>query len=178
MSNAGWLTITSGGAGTGNGSVYMQASANTGGARTGTVTIAGQTLTVQQSAAAQNACGATDVTSKVVPIGLGQPNPEPYFPNTYTQAITIVNRSSSILQAPLWLVLVGAPNHQPSPFDLSFNHLADRQTTCFDPAGSGMFLLNGSLSPGHSVTITPVFFVDTSASLSYTPKLLSGTPSK
>ncbi len=178
VSNVGWLTIASGGAGTGNASVYIQASANTGGARTGTVTIAGQTLTVQQAAPVQNACGALDVTPIVAPIGRSQPIPEPFFPSTYTQDITVINRSSSVLHAPLWLVLVGVPNHKPSPFDLSFNHPADGQTTCFDPAGSGMFLINGSLSPGQSVTITPIFFVDIGASLSYTPKLLSGTPTK
>jgi hypothetical protein len=176
VSNVGWLTITSGGAGTGNASVYIQASANTGGARTGAVTIAGQTLTVQQSAPVQSACGATDVTSMVL-ISRGTRVATLYTPNQYTQDITIKNVSGSTLQAPLWLVLVGVPNHQLSPFDLSFNHPADGQTTCFDPAGSGMFLINGSLSPGQHVTITPVFFVDIAASLSYTPKLLSGTPS-
>ncbi|HVH26161.1 MAG TPA: BACON domain-containing carbohydrate-binding protein [Vicinamibacterales bacterium] len=50
-SNAPWLTITSGVNGTGNGSVGFSALANTGGARTGTLTIAGATFTVTQQAA-------------------------------------------------------------------------------------------------------------------------------
>lgn len=48
-SNASFLTITSAASGTGNGSVTFTAAANTGGTRTGTLTIAGQTVTVTQS---------------------------------------------------------------------------------------------------------------------------------
>ena len=49
-SNAWWLTITAGSAGTGNGTVSYSLSANaTGSARTGTMTIGGQTLTVTQN---------------------------------------------------------------------------------------------------------------------------------
>jgi len=51
-SNAPWLSITSGASGTGNGSVGFSAAANSGGSRTGTLTIAGQTFTVTQAAAA------------------------------------------------------------------------------------------------------------------------------
>lgn len=47
-SNAGWVTITSGGTGSGNGSVAFTVATNTGVARNGTLTIAGQTFTVTQ----------------------------------------------------------------------------------------------------------------------------------
>lgn len=50
-SNASWLTITAGGSGMGNGTVNYSVSANTGAARTGTLTIAGQIFTVSQAAA-------------------------------------------------------------------------------------------------------------------------------
>jgi hypothetical protein len=53
-SNVPWLTIASGASGTGNGSVGFTASANTGGARSGTLTIAGQAFTVNQAAAPCN----------------------------------------------------------------------------------------------------------------------------
>ena len=50
-SNAGWITITSGSSGTGNGTVNYSVAANPGpGTRTGTLTIAGQTFTVNQAA--------------------------------------------------------------------------------------------------------------------------------
>lgn len=47
-----WLSVTSGGSGTGNGSVTIAASDNTGAARSGTVTVANLTVTVNQAAAA------------------------------------------------------------------------------------------------------------------------------
>jgi hypothetical protein len=46
-----WLTVTSGAAGSGNGSVGFTASANSGGARAGSLSIAGQTVAVNQTAA-------------------------------------------------------------------------------------------------------------------------------
>lgn len=48
-SEAGWITITSGATGTGNGTVGFTAAANTGPARTGTINIAGQDVSVTQS---------------------------------------------------------------------------------------------------------------------------------
>jgi hypothetical protein len=50
VSNAAWLTVTSGAAGTGNGTVGFSIAANTGAARAGTLTIGGQTFTVNQEA--------------------------------------------------------------------------------------------------------------------------------
>jgi hypothetical protein len=48
-SNTSWVTITSGTSGNGNGTVSYSVAANTGGFRTGTLTIGGQTFTVNQS---------------------------------------------------------------------------------------------------------------------------------
>ena len=50
VSNAGWITVTSGGSGTGNGSAGFSVAANTGAARTGTLTIGGRGFTVSQAA--------------------------------------------------------------------------------------------------------------------------------
>jgi hypothetical protein len=47
-SNASWIKISNGASGTGSGTVQYTTDANTGTARTGTVTIAGETLTVSQ----------------------------------------------------------------------------------------------------------------------------------
>jgi len=49
-SNASFITITSAASGTGSGTLSASVAANTGAARTGTVTIGGQTVTVNQSA--------------------------------------------------------------------------------------------------------------------------------
>ena len=48
-SHAAWITVRSGSSGTGNGSVTFDVGANTGAARSGTLTIAGQTFTVNQA---------------------------------------------------------------------------------------------------------------------------------
>ncbi len=48
-SNDGWITITGGGSGSGNGTVSYSVAANTGPARNGTMTIAGQTFAVSQA---------------------------------------------------------------------------------------------------------------------------------
>ena len=55
-SNAPWITITAGATGTANGSVAFTVAANTGTARTGTATIAGQVFTVNQAAAPPPPC--------------------------------------------------------------------------------------------------------------------------
>ncbi|MFI5091454.1 MAG: neprosin family prolyl endopeptidase, partial [Terriglobales bacterium] len=47
--DAGWLHVTSGASGTGNGTVGYSVDANSGSARSGTLTIAGQTFTVNQA---------------------------------------------------------------------------------------------------------------------------------
>jgi hypothetical protein len=50
-STAPWLSVTSGASGSGNGSVAFTVAANPGSARSGTITVAGQTFTVNQAAA-------------------------------------------------------------------------------------------------------------------------------
>jgi hypothetical protein len=48
-SNSGWITITGGASGSGNGTVSYLVAANTGPARNGTITIVGQTFTINQA---------------------------------------------------------------------------------------------------------------------------------
>ncbi len=50
-SSASWITVTSGASGTGSGPVGFSVASNSGSARSGTLTIAGQTFTVNQAAA-------------------------------------------------------------------------------------------------------------------------------
>src|SRR5262249_55096700 len=50
--NGDWITLTSAPSGSGNATITFTAAANSGAARTGTLTIGGQTLTVNQAAAA------------------------------------------------------------------------------------------------------------------------------
>jgi hypothetical protein len=55
-SNATWITVTSGATGNGNGVVGYSIAANAGAQRTGTLSVAGQTFTVTQAAAAAPPC--------------------------------------------------------------------------------------------------------------------------
>jgi BACON domain-containing protein/all-beta uncharacterized protein len=68
-SNASWISIASGASGTGNGSVSLSVAANIGAARTGALTIGGQTFTVTQAAAACSYSIAP--TSQAVPAAGG-----------------------------------------------------------------------------------------------------------
>ena len=56
-SNDGWITVTSGASGSGDGSVGFTVGANSGAARIGTIAIGGQTFTVTQSSPAAPSCG-------------------------------------------------------------------------------------------------------------------------
>jgi hypothetical protein len=72
VSQADWITVTSGASGSGNGSVGLSVAANTGPSRTGTVTIAGQTFTVTQAAAPAPVCAyALDDTGESMPAAGG-----------------------------------------------------------------------------------------------------------
>lgn len=70
-SNDSWLTISSGATGTGPGPVTFSAAANSGGARNGTLTIAGQTFTVNQAAAPPPCSFSVSPTSASLPVGGG-----------------------------------------------------------------------------------------------------------
>lgn len=65
-SNVNWITITSGGSGSGNGTVLYSVADNTNGSpRTGTLTIAGQTFTVAQQGIAVPTCTLTASASTI-----------------------------------------------------------------------------------------------------------------
>ena len=63
-SNVPWLTITSGSTGIGAGTVSITVAINAGGARSGTLTVAGQTFTVNQAAASVNCTYAINPSSQ------------------------------------------------------------------------------------------------------------------
>lgn len=64
-SNASWITINSGTPGSGNGTLNFSVAANTGLARTGTLTVAGQSYTVNQAVACPTVTGFTPPRSGV-----------------------------------------------------------------------------------------------------------------
>src|SRR6185295_12700153 len=71
VANAGWLTLTSAASGRGNATVSFSIAENTDTSpRSGTLTIAGQTVTVNQAAAAPPSCSYT-VAPLSIPAGSG-----------------------------------------------------------------------------------------------------------
>jgi hypothetical protein len=65
VSNATWITVTAGQSGSGSGSVGFAVAPNQGGTRTGTVSIAGQTLTVTQAGTASCSYAVAPTTQAV-----------------------------------------------------------------------------------------------------------------
>lgn len=82
VSNVGWITITGGGAGTGDGAVTYQVAPNSGGPRTGTLAIGGHVVTVAQGNTFSNTASIT------IPMS-GSASP---YPSTVT--VSGVNDSS------------------------------------------------------------------------------------
>lgn len=176
VSNAGFLSVTSGASGAGNGAVTVNAVANTGGARSGTVTIAGQTFSVTQAASGATACGAIDVTSQVAITDTSHSHWIP--PNEYSGSIVVRNNSGSIIHGPVYLVLVGEPTHYGSPND-SFLLGSQLETTCFTAQGDYLLPVSpsGDLQPGQTAGYGTGWITQTFGRISYSLKVLSGTPS-
>ena len=73
VSQAQWITVTSGASGSGNGTVTLTIAANGGAARSGTVAIAGQTVTVNQPEAPRP-CAYTVAPMTLEPTAAGGPS--------------------------------------------------------------------------------------------------------
>jgi hypothetical protein len=69
VSNASWITVTAGQSGSGSGTVSFTVAANPGDSRTGTLSIAGQTLTVTQGGVASCSYSVTPTSQNVGPSG-------------------------------------------------------------------------------------------------------------
>lgn len=175
VSNAGWLQVMSGAAGSGNGTVVLRAQPNVGSPRSGTATIAVKLFSATQGA---GACGALDMTSKmrVYRSGLTFIYPSSYM---YSGNIAVTNSSGGIVRGPVWLVLLGLPTHYGYPNDsgLIGNQLL---TTCFSAQGDYRVLVSGAdMAPNQQVGIPLVFFTQRLAGLiQYSTKVLSGTPTQ
>ena len=174
VSNAGFLSVTSGASGAGNGAVTVHTAANTGGARSGTVTIAGQTFSVTQAPPGATACGALDVTSQVAITDTSHSNWIP--PNEYSGSIVIRNNSGSVIHGPAYLVLIGEPTHFGFPND-SFLIGSQLETTCFTQGDYLLPVSAGDLQPGQTAGYATAWITQTFGRISYSLKVLSGTPS-
>ncbi len=86
-----WLTVTSGASGTGTGTVSYSVAANTGTARTGTLTVAGKTFTVTQ--VFTNSSGMTFAQIPAGTFAMGSPSTEPGRDNDEIQHNVTLSKS-------------------------------------------------------------------------------------
>ncbi|MEK6283139.1 MAG: Calx-beta domain-containing protein [Acidobacteriota bacterium] len=140
-SNANWLTTTS--SGSGNGTVNFEVAANTGAARSGAITVAGQTFTVNQSAGG-GGCPSTAIspgqtingtltTSDCVFVGTTRYVDVYNFSGTAGQQIA-VSMNSSIFDTYLYLL-------NPSNQTITENDDGGGNTNSRIPASTGFFTL-------------------------------------
>ena len=87
-SNALWITIISGSSGSGNGTVLWSVAANFGPARTGTVTIAGLTFTINQAAGAPRRAPFDFDGDGKTDIGIFRPTPAEWWINRSSTGVT------------------------------------------------------------------------------------------
>jgi len=92
-----WITVT-GGSGTGNGSVTLAVAANTGAARSATLTIAGQAFVVTQAAAGPTCTYAINPTSN---------NPTAAGGSTTVAVTTTAGCAWTTSGAPAWITVTG-----------------------------------------------------------------------
>jgi hypothetical protein len=154
-----WLHVTAGTSGSGTGVVTIQADPNSGGLRSGSITIAGKPFNVSQSA---DACGATDVSSQVS-VSAGTILAD-FSGTSYPDPVTLHNQGTTNVAGPIYLVLDGLPSTRAS----CGNFLGETQTCsvrntsrltyCQSPSGSDMVLVapNG-LAPGQQASDTLIF---------------------
>ncbi len=164
-SNASWITITAGSTGTGNGAVSYRAAANPSTtARTGTLTIAGQTHTVTQAGGTTCTYSATP-TSASVPASGGTGG---FLVSTQSGCAWTVSSSAT------WVTITAGSTGNGSG-NVSFSVAANATTasrTATISAGSAAFTVNQAAggAPGGPV-ITSGGIVNAA---SYTPASLPG----
>ena len=189
-SNVSWATINSGSSGSGSGSVTFTVSPNAGTPRNGTLTIAGQTYSITQSA---SGCGATDVSNKVI-VGRG-----PYLGdalgNYWIQTVSLFNISNQPVAGPIYLVMDGLPRTGYPCTEIGVaDPTCDVQqaagvTYCGSFTGSDLVLFSsGSIAPSQQLSeqlsflpppggLEPVGSSGPNGDFAYTTRVFSGTPS-
>jgi hypothetical protein len=175
VSNVTWVTITSGASGSGGKVVVLNIAPNSGAARSGSATIAGQTFSINQGA---GACGALDVSSQVF-VTESALVPDFLSFTNFSQTITVKNTSASVIHGPVYVVLLGEPSHYPPVPSLHNSFLLGSQavTTCFSSGGDYLLLVSGDLSPGQTTGYGLAWYKETFGAIAYSTKVLSGTPS-
>lgn len=186
--NPGWLGFPNGTSGSGNGSVTITAQANSGGPRSGSLSIAGKPFSVSQ--AAGGACGALDVSAQIR-VTQGPMQLFSAVGSLYDRNVTLTNISSQTVPGPIYLVLDGIPDYSRpgctppiAPFGCTLVP-AYPVTHCLSPSPVGSSLVLWSqfgLAPGQSVGGGNIGLTFKGGSIialqQYTTRVLSGHPNQ
>ena len=185
ISNTSWVHVTAGADSFGNAAVALGIDANSGAARSGTLTIAGQTVSVSQGASTSQGgtCGsAVDVTARVNVYRSGF-TPIDLLGYLESQTVTVTNITRLPIPGPLFLVFEGLPTSQVIVENAPPIGQLSSLTTCFSPQGdvivalTGFALASGSLPPGQTAGYLPLFAKqDWWDFINYVPRILSGFP--
>jgi len=134
VSNAGWITVTSGGTGPGAGTVGFSAAGNSGAARAGTITLGGKTFTVNEAA-----CSYT-----VAPTSLDVNYAATSGTFTVTTSATCVWAASSPVT---WVTLgAGKTGGGTVSYSLTANTSSSSRTTNLTVAGQTIGVTQGGLT--------------------------------
>jgi len=177
-----WVNPYSGSPGSGNGTFNYTVTANSGGPRTATLTVAGKSFALSQGG---SACGpAVDVTSQMTVTQTALASVAPLF-QTFSRTVKLTNTSATTITGPIQFIMDGLPrSNAPCPTGAVCMVWTSPSTItyCQSTAGSAMVQMSiGGLSPGQSVSKTLTFSPGaanggTAAAFQYTPRVLSGTP--
>jgi all-beta uncharacterized protein/BACON domain-containing protein len=146
-SNASWLTITSGGTGSGDGRVQFTVAASTGPERSGTLTIAGRTFTVRQ----ESGCAYSLVpSSQSVSDAAGS--------GSFAVNTTAGCAWSATSNAPSWLTITGSPSGSGNgtvTFQFSANAMGGPPRSGTISVNGETFTLNQAAGVPCVYTLTP-----------------------
>ena len=155
---ASWLSLSPT-SGSGPGAVLIQAQANTGTARSASLSIAGQTFVFSEDAPAATDCGATDVGAQVI---VSQNGPEWIPPeNLYTNEITIRNNSNWWCTSDRSVFAGAADPHRLSK--RRQHHEREWPHILLFPRGDYLINISGDLAAGQIAQFWPVYIMDSGA---------------
>jgi hypothetical protein len=166
-SNASWLTITSGASGSASGTVGYTAAVNTvTSPRTGTLTVAGQAVTITQSAAA---CGYSVSPTSAAPGSAG---------GTATLAVTTTSGCSwTATSNKSWITINSGASGSASgtvKYTTAVNSATSPRTGTLTVAGQTITITQGAAACGYSVSPTAASPGSTGGAASVTVTTTSG----
>ncbi len=182
-SNDAFITVTGGASGSGNGTVTYSVATNTGTARTGTITIAGQTFTVNQDAAGATCGTPTVINSSLSFSATGSLQPTTCgaqgYVNNYVLNATITNIGSQTLcnlsaQVTELAKAGGVPPAQP----LRLISADGATCTTGGLVGSVQTIsMPSTLAPGQSANVTFIIALSEPARFRFTFNMFGGIQS-